>query len=363
MKKIFLVIFIANYAIYVASQISTITKNDISVAQTLKNDSLISIVPYDSLQPIFIKENDTIQYEKYIGQKLFLPQTSEETKGIYYTIIDIEKEKFYPTLKLRDDETGAIVKYKMTDEINSSQHGRYYTTYKFITVGYFLKIQQLYQGKDMIWFLGTTSYRNVQYPEIIPDEKNFIYDHIASKSFTRNDSGTKFKCVAIKLSDENEIIAILHGKKDTITVLCPENLYDKKFIEELFGIDYYNSGFTSYISPKLKHTNIGKFLLEEDVKTLEADNQYKLFINGKLAKKEYDPVEERLKECVQLFGEKNGKLIANYKITLGMTRKMCEAAGFSLQSTTATNGSKVEIFSNRFEKAVLTNGVVTKIYK
>lgn len=462
MKKISLITFcILSFTNFVNSQISIINSNDISKKEEIITPSSIIITQYDSLKPIEIDENDTIQYRKFIGQKIYILKSNNPVKmysynfneincknmsyrpdfggesdikiwtniykpenkcykeeytdwknssrdynntryGIkssnldsvtnrYYRIIDIinynSNSNYYADLATKVDQrisqnsrlntnnkisdikkTGSFV-YLLVNDLNKDtilyepSSFRFPHTSDYISVGFYEKIRQIYEGKNMVWFMGSKSYRNVQYPETFEDNQNIIFDEINSRSYNRKESGMYFKCSAIKLSNRNEILAIFQNEKDTISVLCPKDLDNREYITDLFGIDYYNSDFTSYISQKLKHTNISKFLLEDDVKIIENDKKYIMFKNGQLIKKEFDPAEERLKECIKLYGQKNGSLIANYTISLGMNRAMCESAGFTIISTMTTKEGKVQVYGNRFEKAVLVNGIVTKIYK
>ena len=144
MRKIFYFYVFCNFAIIVNAQITMVSENDIAKPQLVQMNSkdTISIIPYDSLQPIFIKMNDTIQYKKYFGQKLFLP--SKSGNGVYYTIIDIKISKFAPILKLKEDVSSEVIEYEL------NRTGGYYPEYgyitdEFVTVGYFVKLKQLYE--------------------------------------------------------------------------------------------------------------------------------------------------------------------------------------------------------------------------
>lgn len=286
-------------------------------------------------------------------------------------IIDIRKCTDV-TLKLKDDISGDTVFYNLSQGggkviYNGITYSQTYSPTDFISVGYYSKLKQLYEGKNMVWYLGSVHYDSVwENREKISDSENKIIDFINSTEYSKAEVGQNFKCTAIKLyhnENFNTIVAVLKNDNKEITISCPNNLMDREYVRnDLFGIDLFNNDFTSYITPKL-HTNLDKFLLEEDVNMIETDKKFVKFKKDLNRNSTYDPKEERLNECIKLYGKKNGTLIANYSIAIGMTRTMCESAGFNFASSMTTKQGKTVIMRSTYERAVLVNGIVTKIYK
>lgn len=300
-----------------------------------------------------------------IGLELSANQTDNSA------IIDIRKCTDV-TLKLKDDISGDTVFYNLSEGGGKAIYNgiTYFRTYEptdFISVRYYSKLKQLYEGKNMVWYLGSIHYDSTwETREKISDSENKIIDIINSTEYSKAEVGQKFKCTAIKLyhnGNDNTIIAVLKNDNKEITISCPNNLMDKEYVSnDLFGIDLFNNNFTSYITPKL-HTNLDKFLLEEDVNMIETDKEFVKYKKHLNTNTTYDPKDGRLNECIKLYGKKNGTLIANYSITIGMTRTMCESAGFNFASSMTTKQGKTVIMRSTYERAVLVNGIVTKIYK
>lgn len=408
-------LIVLSFSIIAKSQITIISNNDIIKNQEKIVTNSIVITPYDSLQPIKIVEGDTIQYVKYFGQDIYLLPTSnpinmytykfdtiecvnmssyskehlkictnvykperkcyqnraaflasnkDSVANRYYTIINIVKydreSQKYKKQENRinkrisqnsDQEPNCQNKYvknidyfayELVDKINNdtilyepSSYNRSFHTSDYITVGYYEKIKQIYEGKNMIKYLSNFNRANLD------STKSRIY-----------------RCTSINLLND-EIVAILTYGEEKIVLDCPNSLAEIDYPSDLFNHD---SEFIDYVKPML-HQSIGMFLLESDVKLIENNKEFLSYIKRQKNEADYNPVEERIRQCIRLYGQKYGKLIANYQITLGMTRAMCESAGYSIQYTRSSKEGKVEIYGNRFETAVLVNGIVTEIHK
>ena len=285
----------------------------------------------------------------------------------YYTIIDIylykseKKSQFvnnteFKIKMLQDSVVKCDFKdirnlmsfaYVLKDDIRGDTV--FYEDKNFISVGYYLKLKQLYEGKNLIWYLGSYN----------ANAGNELYDFVSNKSHSKEEIGNKFYCSAIKLLN-GSVVALLKNDKAELILECPNNLSKLEYPSDLF---YHDAEFINHIKPKL-HQSIDKLLLEEDVNAIEADKEYGAY------RKRLDQMstndnsnEDRLKECISLFGKKNGKLIANYEVEIGMTKAMCEYAGYQLQSTIKTKSGKTEVLVSSLGRVVLENGIVTKIYK
>jgi len=311
-------------------------------------------------------------------------QSSSDTiKNRYYTIIEIynddkfkkisneinngiqklhnEKEKVdgiisgSPTIKLKDDLNGDILFYNLVGR----NYSRSLEISEFISVGFYSKLKQIYEGKNMIWYLKNINYNGWDH----------LTDFLKNNSFTETEIGSKFKCTAIKLakkvdSDYYDIIAVLQNEKGEITLKCPKNLTQIEYVGP-YGLGF-DSEFIDYITPSL-HPNIGGLVLEEDVQRIETDKEFAKYKKRKAENDlQNDPQyqeNKRLKDCIAKYGTKNGTFIANHSVTIGMTKAMCKAAGFTIQSSNTTKDGVTEIWVGDSGKIVLKDGLVTRIIK
>ena len=304
---------------------------------------------YYTITNVYDNEASNRLKNKIADRIEFLEQLNQNVDGVSCK---------YPTIELRDDITGDTLYYSSSQNgdnviYDGITYSNTYGTNEFISVGVYAKLKRLYEGKNLIWYLGGSN----GYGYEIDDDDNTIIDLISNNTYSKKEIGAKFKCVAIKLynvGESNLIVASLKNDKGEIVLSCSNNLSDIKYHFDLFN---HNLEFCNYIFPKL-HQSIGKFILEDDVIAIEKDKEYKKLI----ARKSYDPKEDRLNECIKLYGRKNGTLIANYTVSIGMTKAMCESAGFRFDSSMTTKQGKTIILRNASQRAILVNGIVSKIY-
>lgn len=424
MKQLIFSILFCYIALHSTAQINIVYNKNIVKTQENTTKSPVNIIPYDSLFNINISQNDTIQYKKYIGLKLYFPQSKtpivfytlkfdsircynsntmidtvlwtniykpqrkcvtarfkiekshiessdfDSIKNKYYTIVDIltpenslsfqntiieNAERLESANKITDSWKPEKITFKLRNNLNGDTV--YYNFDNnddfnhFVIEANYIKYKKLFEGKYLRLYFDY-SYGS-----------DLVTDISKSKTYNTTEVGKIFKCTSIDLfcdKDSNfSYVAVLKNNKCEIPLgFTVSNREDelRNVTSELMNKlgDYL---FSEKVALKI-HKNIQNFLLEDDIKIINNE-----WIKKSNESKGSDPLEIRLNECVSLFGKKNGTLIANYTIRLGMTKKMCEMAGYRRQMSKTTEQGKTEVYKSNTGTAILENGIVTKIYE
>ena len=341
------------------------------------------VCQYDTLS------NYPKQWCDYVGQEIiFLPIDTT-----YYTTYK-DYNCFYSDSLLTNNYIGKITPNEFIDNkkfrvLNYKFQSPYQTNNK---PG--LTFELLASSNDTIYwhipyYLNKNSITNNYYhsvanekedkrlPVLIDAYINQIQKYIGQTFVAKNDiKKQEFK---ISLSDklnDKEMVDINTGNEIKITkhqqftcvdvTLLPTNeLFKQPFLilkdslNNEFRVTFMDFGGVHYdINPRL---NINRFYTESEWK---AKNE-----EIKQWEKEEKALNERhLQECIKLFGKTKGTLIAQGKVQVGMTAKMCEYAWGEPDDITRaeTQFNKVEQWfynsSPHFGKSLcFTNGILTAI--
>lgn len=347
--------------------------------ETTKFTCLDSVVNryYKIVDQIYISTNDP----NYELDHKFVSKLSVKEKEVYNLIayenlpdtIDFTAGKDYYDLndgilfiKLVDIKSGDTV---YTTEID-----------KFISVGFFQKAKKLYEGRNFIWA-----------PEHSINNKNSITDYFTGNIIDEDVVGNKFKCIGVDLyqnKDNKEgwsIVAILECGNIKISTLVESlnNYPSESYIQRILGLNY-NINSSKIKLPKLTPSLLSDFYLEEDYKKLELyandlkqeahynaqkeKNAEQIITNNKLKAKELF-----LQNCIKKYGTEYGRLVANGKISIGMTKSMCQDAWFNRDFNVPmykvvsieTKYGRTEVWTNNSisQKLYIVNGTVKEILK
>lgn len=195
----------------------------------------------------------------------------------------------------------------------------------FILVPYFVKLKEMFDNK---FFTFVKSIPN-RFDDVLWYDA-ILTDAITNKKFSLQ-YGSKWKC-NVTLLDQNKInnelgylekphqqnyqIACMF-KNDTQTIAFFPHLNNSNNIKVLpfFGFEYYQDHWKN------------SFVLSDVF--AEQTKQNKLQKDNLLAKQKRDESIAKAKyqqNCIDKFGEINGKTIAEGKVRIGMTAAMCETA-------------------------------------
>lgn len=288
------------------------------------------------------------------------------------SIVDIRPRRGETILKLVDSITGDTL----------------YTSDKGILVGFFSKVQQVYQNKIIVWQPSSNDTE--------------IQDYVTKKRFTVEDVGTEFKCKSITLY-KDEIIAILENEKGKITQQIGKVLNERNrphcITEKKWEYYRHTESSLDQIVTKIPSSNLPvqpivltgddfnrnlefkDYLIAYENYIKDVDRLLKDFNKRNKEQEELEwknfelkkakEENSRLQACISKYGQKFGPDIAKRNVILGMTKEMCVAAwGKPSRTHIESNNLKtVETWiynsiSNLYVKyVVLVNNIVCEIGK
>jgi hypothetical protein len=353
-------------------------------------------VPYDSL--INWKEHEKkIDYKQYIGLQVYLPPCNsleiynycfpQKTRKIndqifdnYYTIINV---LYGDTLEYLFDEVlkdpgrnnrpnllYVLKNDKLPDTLYfDNNFNTWWGTSNLILVPYFVKQKQLYKDKQLIY----TDEKGVRLDDSYFNGDLFI-DDVLIRVTSENNAGqfeTKAKKVILQRGSKwlcTDVTLMNYSKVYTKDCLKDDHTYSDKVEPNIYNIffilknDKNETIALNSLSPirgLYEHNpedyafwgnrNIG-FVFEMEY--LKSKNEKKLQSQQLLAKqkqedvlrkqKEKTEIAKRKTECIRLFGQTDGELIADRNLKIGMNEEMCKYSwGTPLWTDKITNGNGV----------------------
>jgi len=283
-------------------------------------------------------------YNKYIGLNIFFPpypdnDVNKKLSNKYYTILDIRygnKLRGYCNIEhllfiLKEDSSGNTVYYEYTPPSHEP--------YKpFVLVAYFTKMKELYVGQRLTCIKDL--YRGI-------------------------DIGSRWICKDVTLLNDNDVN---HIKKDNKFAYGYNDYYSLYFILQ------NDRGEKRFITPKGTYNSSiaaafkleSIYLEEEQQRNIQQDQiaaKQKQLDQEKDEKEQSDRVKYKA-ECISKYGTVNGSLIADEKVSIGMTIDMCRQSwGIPYDSNKITKEkSIVETWYYGWHHILhFTNGVLTEI--
>ena len=216
----------------------------------------------------------------------------------------------------------------------------------FVAEGFIEKIKSTYVDKNMI-----KCYREDRtLKEMNFDDKNMIY-----------------KCDSFKITvtdHDYELDLVLSNKIERKIIQCPSKLDELDYISKMI---YDESIYVNRIYSRI-HQKVDEFILESDIKVIVSDPYYKKYMNSTDTESERinDALDKKnINDYIAKFGNKFGPSIYRGDVEIGMTKTMCEYAGYELQLMSKSENGRTEVMKSRFGniKVVLLNGKVIKIIK
>lgn len=255
------------------------------------------------------------------------------------------------------DELGFILKDDLTNDTLYSMGG----LDRFILVPYFTKQKEMFEGKTFVALIKGNQWQNN-----MPNFKD-----LTTNKEIKLENGSKWKC-EVTLMQRNKV----EPEDNKPNYLIPEGweIYYvfKNDKNQTVAID---NQWTDSIVPHVGISGNGgdyTFMIEKVF--IERENEKKLRQAELLAKqkREEQIIKERqkldkekhLKNCIDKFGSHFGNLIAQGKVTLGMTKKMCKAAwGEPFDKFKTTTSSYVsESWYYSWKRSLhFENGTLTRI--
>ncbi len=251
--------------------------------------------------------------------------TNSEIKKRYYIITDIISgndldeiefglDYYYQAMPIKSKRRNQIKTDKLESEINTNRKFAYklkdvenddivYYIEKgqnrFVLVSYYLKKEQIYKGKYLL-SQNDFSKRDIKKVEIIEDNNG--YQKEKSKE-VQIKVGSRWLCENVSILDnDNSIYFILTNDKDETIAVTDVDKYPW-ILEEV------------YLENKLEKVAIAQ---------KEKDEQLQR-ISERKAKEERE-YQSRLAKYIEKYGTEYGQLIADEKVSIGMTKEMCELA-------------------------------------
>lgn len=349
--------------------------------------NLTNVTPNFSHYRVFTYRDYRINREK---GKYYSLNFDEYTKNYFDKTLAINAFVDIHALGYKGSYNDALPLLKLVDIITGD------TIYTYdkecLCVGFFAKVQQLYQGKIIIWS-----------PSGIDSA---IQDFVTKKTFTKEEVGTEFKCSSVALYKET-IVAVLENEKGKITQQIGTSLYledrlknfrnlpEFQFDQKYFNVESEFNGIKSKIASSNLPTRpkvLRGSTFNEDLSFKDYMIAYDKYINDinslnnaynkkTQAQKDLDwanfekgvAKEEamHLQDCITKYGQHFGPLIAKRNVALGMTKEMCKTAWGNPGKTKIENYDQnlVEtwIYTSSFtfisEYLVFVNGVVKEIGK
>lgn len=258
--------------------------------------------------------------------------------GKYYTITEvIDKTKLNETdggglyLKLQDKQTkeDIYLKVKYYDSPSDWKYSEY------VLVGAFVKLQQLYKGN---------------YFYINRDNMRPIKD-IKTKAWIPQTAGDKWQCTDVTFVE------------DGASYLYKATLFFKNAAgnEVAYQLD-----------PTLNMNELADIYMSQAKKDLLAKQQATTDSINAIKDKEFAAkTAKRLAEdkaaYIKEYGEKNGTLIANGQVVIGMTKEMCVAAWgrpTNVNTTTTASGTRDQyVYRDKNAYLYFENGKLVTIQK
>jgi hypothetical protein len=301
--------------------------------------------PYDSLSDFTYHPYQTIdvkakEIQRYIGCQFYLPPIQSKRKdlaNIYYTMIGFSSDKWSVLLQNEKRKDSLWVGVRNLEE-------------KFILVPYFVKLQKVYKGKELVCVSSLWGYE----PDIITHKTieynggNWICDDVTllpklikkedseeankrDRHYSIKEDSTQYKIYFILKNDKNQTMAIESNNIHFTNKALSRGNYDA------------NTFMTKEVAKKLVE--------QATEKTQQQNNQDK------------QQQEKHRQECVKKYGDHYGNLVAQSKVEVGMTTQMCgDALGMPKgihTSETATGTKGYIVYS--LMKVHFENGKVVKI--
>jgi len=251
------------------------------------NNDLIGNKYYQIIDIIYGKSLNTL-----FKLDLYCTLISEETKVKKNEIIDLKKN-----IRLNASNVAfVLLDLESSDTVYYWEKGQN----KFILVSYFVKQKELFENRNLINQSGFST-RDVRVK--INSEDNYGNTVLKEKE-VKVSYGSKWLCKEVTVLEQT-------GKM--VYLLVNEN-------GDMIAIDNLNKSYKFILESELIKQEQEKQLLAEQ---LEAKRKKEL-----QEEKERERVffENRKRECISKYGVKNGELIANNKVKIGMTKEMCEMA-------------------------------------
>lgn len=293
MKQLIIILFlvISNHAY---AQITIMSQN----IQQPKDKNFV----YDSLQNIsYGKYNGENSLHHLIGQTLmycgdpYYNKASKFQVGNYYYVKEIlpddASKGLYNRLSLIDTKTGEI-----KEEGGISSIREY--NYKWVVLGYYEKIKNLYLNKKFYLINKSTSYYK---------QDNII--NVATDTVTRGiEIGSEWTCIDIQVKPRTQNDWMMTDYRSPIILIFDNPKYGKHYcyLEDCLGEQYedYKDWYGELVC--------GKFQSES----------YRDKIKDEHLRKE----NERKATLIKKYGNSIANLILQGKVRIGMTQEMCKEA-------------------------------------
>lgn len=368
MKIIISLICVLNYFNSAFSQITfrEVEKKDIVVARP---------EPYDSLND-FQANLKRLDYKQYIGLQIFLPPISNPYSNYNYQETGRLPFTLYKTNSSICDVSSRIIykRYDYRSDLlnlgcsNANEVGnRYYTILDFCDDNFTFLLRDNI-SKDSMYFIvrgGVSISPFILVPYFVKqkqlyDGKKLVFDWISDDVGIKNIEN----CKRVKISYKSEWTCEVTLLK--IDNLC--NLSDKEY--SLFYVLKNAKGETISLNTLAsgQMDNQYRFILENDYLAKE---RKRLLAQKEIATENQRKIENDLKQkelfkqkCINQFGQKEGELIAEGKVILGMTQEMCKIAWgtpWDKNKTTTDNGTFEQWFYSWRKTLYFQNEILKRI--
>ena len=275
------------------------------------------VVPYDSLSNIKqIKSGEWYGYKHLIGQKILLVNPEDRIRdfyrlegdrrikipatsmtGKYFTIVDIKQRD--PSYQLRDPF------YLKMDGDSTTVYltwGDWDDNKRWVIVGYYEKMRQLYEGKDLVFMRDDDSY--MDYDGLINSE---------TRKRTRDiKKGTVWHCSQVSVFPDNDPFLKLKGNRVVLILDNAQYGQHYTFLEnDAIVYSSYDDNYTKYL--------LGKFMIKEDYAKVQAARKA-------AETRAQEAKAQRRENLIAKYGKDLGAIIADGKVRIGMSKEQCRDA-------------------------------------
>lgn len=366
MKKLLFIIAISIIPLHnhVCAQIDIMTKPTHKESTGGKKERLV--VKYDSTY----NYDNKYDISTYFGQKVYcvtkcyamrIDDNSKKPQEYnlrdrYLTIVQNPDTSSMVKLALRDSLSGHDYIYRLRYHDNLKDNN-YELNYYFVFVGYYEKIKEMFEGKDLVYVREEEEgwYGSTPFNGLISRETNIRN--------TKIKKGTIWHCDGVGVNPSDlESVKLALGNKYNRVVLYLSN-------------EEYGSYYCYAYSNDMEEGKAGKYILGK-FQTPESYAKAKKVAKAKKKQQEEERVKqnaERVKQerenherLVRLYGQKNADMIERGVVVIGFTKAMCKEAWGSPSSVNTTEnkyGIHEQWVYGGGRYLYFDNGILTTIQK